>query len=770
MSQDRSVQLPDSLGISLLAALTAWFALLSWQGFIDDSRHFTLPLLFGAVLVAGTGAIARSARVSVWVTPLLQLVVVGLWLNLKYSSAASWLGLPTSASVTDLVHRIGRGIDVAQTYASPVNSRHSDMFAMLVAAGLAIMIVTDLLACGFKQAPLAGLPLLLTMMIVISVLEPRVPWVVFAATAISFTMLLTAQEADRTSRWGRHEGGRWEDSLTGAGPGPALRVNALRIGGLATAGALVVPLLLPVGQGVIGNGSGNGSGGGVDDDVHITNPMVDLQRDLTRGKDKPMVRVRTAEPDPSYLRLAVLDEFDGSQWKPSRRDIPSRNRASGTLPQPPGLASYVQGEAFDWSVRTLPGLRSTWLPTPYPLRSLSVDGDWRYDSRTYDFVNAGDEPTRDLTYSLVAFRPEYDAGQLASAVPAPIDLSNTMTRLPEAMPRVIEETADRVTDRATDDFERAVALQDWFRDGGGFRYSTAHRPGSGLAQLARFITDDKVGYCEQFAAAMAVMARSLGIPARVAVGFLRPESLGANRYEFSSHDLHAWPELYFSGAGWIRFEPTPGSRTGGVPDYTTGQVSTDRTTAPAPTAAPSGAATPGPAPLAGTAAGGTDRGDTLPWWVPAAVVLLALVLALIPRLVRDNRRRRRWADALDPSSVADAAWLELRDTAVDLGLTWRDDLSVRSMAAHLVEQIEPGAELVRRIGELVEFVERARYARAFDPPAEAATRMREHVEASAAVMRAAVRTGAVWRARWLPRSAFERVASPTTPTQSDQLV
>ncbi len=67
---------------------------------------------------------------------------------------------------------------------------------------------------------------------------------------------------------------------------------------------------------------------------------------------------------------------------------------------------------------------------------------------------------------------------------------------------------------------------------------------------------------------MAVMARELGIPARVAVGFLQPERDG-DSWVYSAHDLHAWPELFFPGSGWVRFEPTPPTRANGVPGYTT---------------------------------------------------------------------------------------------------------------------------------------------------------------------------------------------------------
>ena len=80
---------------------------------------------------------------------------------------------------------------------------------------------------------------------------------------------------------------------------------------------------------------------------------------------------------------------------------------------------------------------------------------------------------------------------------------------------------------------------------------------------------------------MAIMARVLGIPARVAVGFLAPDpGTGASTYVYTAHDLHAWPELYFDGAGWVRFEPTPAGRAGDVPVATPGSARAPRRTRP----------------------------------------------------------------------------------------------------------------------------------------------------------------------------------------------
>ena len=135
-----------------------------------------------------------------------------------------------------------------------------------------------------------------------------------------------------------------------------------------------------------------------------------------------------------------------------------------------------------------------------------------------------------------------------------------MTKLPARLPRGDPHPGREGDQGRHHDFDKAVALQDWFRTGGGFTYSLDQRGGSGMDLLAHFVTDDRVGYCEQFASAMAAMARTLGIPSRVVVGFLDGQPLPDGRILYTSDERHAWPEMYFPGVGWIRFEPTPAQR------------------------------------------------------------------------------------------------------------------------------------------------------------------------------------------------------------------
>jgi hypothetical protein len=226
---------------------------------------------------------------------------------------------------------------------------------------------------------------------------------------------------------------------------------------------------------------------------------------------------------------------------------------------------------------------------------------------------------------------------------------------------------------------------------------------------------------------MAIMARIIGIPARVAVGFLESRAAGPNQYEFSAHDLHAWPELFFPGAGWVRFEPTPGVRAGTVPTYTSADLAPAASNTPSPSATRPSDLLPsrGASPDAG--AGADDGGSSFPWLVvvPVALgLLLVAALVLLPAFVRRKRRDRRLLGDIED------LWLELRDQCVDLGHGWPHGRSPRATGAWLADWFgsteadgdterprhgpEQNPDAVRALDRLVEQIERARYSRSAD--------------------------------------------------------
>jgi hypothetical protein len=226
----------------------------------------------------------------------------------------------------------------------------------------------------------------------------------------------------------------------------------------------------------------------------------------------------------------------------------------------------------------------------------------------------------------------------------------------------------------------------------------------------------KQGFCEQYASAMAAMVRALGIPARVGVGFTPGTRQPDGDWHVTTSDAHAWPEVWFNGAGWVRFEPTPRSSQVTTPGYT---IPPDEVVDPSAPDAPAAPA-PGTPGAAGPAPGSVDRdrgGDSgglsdvdggLSGPVRALLWMLGggAVVAALPSALTVWRRRRRWAHG-GPL----VAWEQLRDDATDVGHLWRPAESPRTAAARLATARSFDGPTTEALHRLALGAERARYAR-----------------------------------------------------------
>ena len=284
----------------------------------------------------------------------------------------------------------------------------------------------------------------------------------------------------------------------------------------------------------------------------------------------------------------------------------------------------------------------------------------------------------------------------------------------------------------------------------------------------------RTGYCEQFASAMAVMARAAGIPARVAVGFLEPEQIDDQTWEYTAWDLHAWPELFFPGSGWVRFEPTPSRRASGVPDYTTEEIAN-----PGGPSGPSNSATDDLLPSRGPTATAAAAGPRGRGRRPAGRCGLPVVAG--------GRRHRRpawppspgcWsrgpcADGAPDARVdagPEAAWAELRDTAIDLRVPWPEGRSPRETRDRLVDYLgapvdretperprhgaDVAPEAVLALDRIVLSLERLRYAR--DDAASDDDQLRADLQTVVASLYGGATRRARRRAEWWPRSVVGR--------------
>ena len=783
MSRARE-SLAGSSALAATAAGTALVAMWSWRGFAEVPGGYLNPLLLLAIVVAGTGTALRWWRLPVPLVVVLQLLVAGMFTSLLLTGSP----LPVAGAWTELLHDIDLAVDSANRYPAPVPQAAPPIDPLLILAGLGCLILVDLLACGLRRVPLAGLPLLTIYSIPVSMVGDSIPWWIFALTAAGFLMMLFLQESDHVSRWGRPIGLDAEtgDPIAYGAGVHAVRTTATTIGSVATALAVVVPALIPtISLQVFDLGPGSGDG----DSIQIDNPVADLVRDLKRGEDRPLIQVTTTDPDPSYLRILALTRFTEAEWSPGDRKVPADNRADGQLPPPKGVAAEVTRREFPYEVTVLPDFESRWLPTQQPISRVEADGDWRYDDETTDFL-AHDEglTTAGLSYTMSALELELTAPRLEAAGSSTGKVSETFTDVPSDLPSIVRQLAVEVTTDAPTRFEKAVALQNWFRRDGGFSYTLdSAASGNGFDALVQFLSEEpggREGYCEQFASAMAVMARLLGIPARVAVGFLTPSPAGPETWVYSSHDLHAWPELYFDGAGWVRFEPTPAGRAQDVPSYTVPNRP--------PAAGPSDSAQPQasestragptrPTDSQSAAAAADDQADSgtgFPW--PAVVgggvgVLVLLAGLVLPGVVRRRRRHRRLA-----VGGPEAIWAELRATAIDLGVPWPADRSPRATRDVLVHHLGApldrttperpahgpavAPEAVAALDRLVLALELLRYSRGGQVADEAA--VRADAETCLAGLAGGATRAARRRAAWWPKSVLTFTFRAPQPTQA----
>ncbi len=756
--------------LTLLATLAAYFTLTGWSDMVGDPSSFLDPLGRLALLYAVASVGLRALPLPRWLLLLVQAYLLWVLLNVESLGMDLRSALePLPATLADHVTALDDGVAAAQRYPSPVPSSVRTIAPLLITGGAGILVLVDLFAVTFRRVPLAGLPLLAAFTVPVAILG-GFPWLTFAVAGAFFVLLLGADHLSRLSQWGRTFTSRRTGEDGGAlGAAEALQRNGpltLQIGAVALAAAVLAPLAIPEYDGLVGQGGPGGNGKGRT--VSLENPITDMQRDLDRGPDVPLVYVRTDDPDPAYLRVTALDQFDGDAWRPGRRELPSSQKAQGTLPRPVGAGDAYRAETYGYRFRATGDLRSTWLPLPFPARAAAAPGDWRYDSETRDVRSIGDGlTTAGLEWQATGDKVDPAARDLVESLPAPAALARANTELPwDQTPGWLEDLVDRITGGADSDFAAAVAMQRFFRDDDRFTYSTDNADGSGIGALRSFLTTDRTGYCEQFATSMALMARVYGIPARVAVGFLRPDPAGPGEVVFSTHDLHAWPELYFEGAGWVRFEPTPGDRARTVPDYTRGTVPQLRPDDPqvsqsaAPSASPTRRIRQDVTAPADAAA---QDGGPSPWWPVGAVALL--VLLLVPRGLRETARRRRTSGD-DGGALVEGAWAELRATALDLGLGWDDRVTLRVRALGLADVLRRGAVARRRtsaddvvdegvaleaLQSLVTAVERSRFS-AHVPSVESGRAAVEAAATVATALRQRVTEPARLRATWLPRS------------------
>ncbi|MET9291738.1 DUF3488 and transglutaminase-like domain-containing protein [Streptomyces sp. NPDC003077] len=691
-------------------------------------------------VVSGVGALARRVPLPRPLTVAAQALVGLLLLTVLFAHRQAVIGvLPGPDVFREFGQLVQEGVADVGRYAIPAPVTEG-IRLLLVGGVLVIGLAVDTLAVTYRSAAPAGLPLLALYSVAAGLSQGGAGWLWFLVAAAGYLLLLLAEGRDRLSQWGRVFGGAapggdrpavtgGQSFATASGGGPALAPvrTGRRIGALVLGIALVVPAALPAFGGGLLLPRGEGLGTGANGTISAVNPLVSLQDSLRQPEDREVLNYRTTSADTRdlYLRIVALDQFDGRAWKPSERtvrDVPDR------LPTPPGLGPDVDITKINTSISTAEWYAQSWLPLPYPASKVEISGRWRFEPMGRTLVGDRGQSTRGVQYQVESLLVRPTARQLAAAATPPEDFLREYTKVPDSLPGVVHRTALQVTRGARSAYEKAVRLQDWFALEGGFSYNTEVEAGSGTQAIARFLAQ-KEGFCVHFAFSMAAMARTLGLPARVAVGFTPGIKQPDGTTSVGLRDAHAWPELYFEGIGWTRFEPTPSRGT--PPDYTltdtpSGTAGRGADPLPSSSAAPPAGAAPSPscAPdqrrVAGCGASPAQSGahpqdDDAWWWSPAtllagSLLLLILALASAPMLWRTSARTRRLSPGRhggDGCAHILAGWRELVDSAWDFGIPPDDTLSPRKAAARIVEAgglPAPAAEAAHRVATSVEHV------------------------------------------------------------------
>ncbi len=545
----------------------------------------------------------------------------------------------------------------------------------------------------------------------------------YLAAVLAFVVL--ADAGARTTS------GAWFGTRGAQGDGAVLKAAAV-LGLAAVVAGVVLGPRLPGADAPSAFGIGDRPGARGSARVTVS-PLVDIRGRLVNPSGAEVFTV--GSPEPAYWRLTSLDRFDGSIW--SSRG--SYQRAKGSLPDGIVTRGPQQPLAQDFVIGALSAI---WLPAAF--RPDRVEGDvpgLRYE-RDSGSLLTDRESADGLAYTVESELPTLTADALATAPDqVPGAIAERYLPLPDEFPVSVRLQATEVMGGHDTPFAKARALQDWFRS--EFTYSLDVAPGHGDDAILRFL-EERVGYCEQFAGTYAAMARSAGLPARVAVGFT-PGLRGADgRFHVTDREAHAWPEVFLAGYGWVAFEPTPGRGQPGAEDYTdvapaeAETPATPDTTVPGASTPAPGATTPTPRADDQPAAGPLDEAGTS---VLSRLLRLALVLVLLlpvaavaaVPLVRQRVRQRRRLAATTPAQRVLVAWDEAEEDLAATGLgqqRWET-------AAEYTARVGPvgGDTVARHLGVLTVDAEAAAWSGGGVAP-EVAVRAEEAAAALGTALRA----------------------------------
>jgi transglutaminase-like putative cysteine protease len=640
-------------------------------GFIRVFVDFTfLPVLITGVVAAHL--LALGCRRLGWGTIVSGVVSAGglaVAAPLLLVRDTTWYGLPTHLSWTTIRLELVDAWNQFSVVKAPVPAEAGFLAAALLAVWVAAWL-SDTFAFRFDALIEAIVPSAGVFLFVSVLARPDyrlVSCALYLLAVFAFVAMHRAWLDERAPGW-------LADSSSSIAP-TVLRTT-LKVGAVAVVAALVLGPALPgAGEAPLWDLDTGGGGG-----TRVTlSPLVDIRGRLVNQTNQ--VAFQVTSPTPSYWRLTALDTFDGKIWSSEAK----YTGVSGDLPRT--AAPITTGETIVQSF-TIKDLSSIWLPAAFAPIAVSGGGNLGFDVESASLIT-DKASAQGLTYQVTSVVPNLQPSQLESADTLSIspELKQRYLQLPRNYPQKLRDQAVQITANASSEYERALALQDFFRN--NFTYDLSVRAGHGEDAIESFL-EQRRGYCEQFAGTYAAFARSIGLPARVAVGFT-PGELTGGVYVVRGEFAHAWPEVWFEGVGWVPFEPTPGRGAPGAESYThvaAQQAGTDDSTSndsTATTAEPGGAsAIPGGGGnIEAVGLAGAHKPSVWPQRLLVALVVLLVLgvlwIIVVP-LVRRRQRHNRRKAATTPSARVLVAWEEAAEAFSIAGIPPKGPETYREFA------------------------------------------------------------------------------------------
>lgn len=318
-----------------------------------------------------------------------------------------------------------------------------------------------------------------------------------------------------------------------------------------------------------------------------------------------------------HWRAQSYDVYTGRGWA-----LSDERRATlapdAPIPLPPAAGQTVITQTVEWVFDE----REIRYTLGFPLRlDQQVVTTWR---GLTDYVRAEGSGSRyQVTSQLTTAGPDTLRTATLEAVP-PVIIAR-YTNLPDDLPQRVRDLAQEVAGDAPTPYDQALALERFLHQ---YEYSLeVPLPPPGADPVDYFLFDLQQGYCDYYASTMVVLARSLGLPARLAVGYLAQPADARGVQTVRQINAHSWAEVYFAGYGWVEFEPTAPFAVPAEPEATLLPGAPPTFEAPGLEQPP----IPERAPQ-----------RPFPWRPVLAVLVLAAVLGVV--VVRQRRKRQPWDD------------------------------------------------------------------------------------------------------------------------------